>query len=84
MIRRFEKENKSFTAQVSCAICAWSVFQAIVMANASGPTEGVDELEKPPASHVWEHFGFPVKYIDGKRVVDKTTSLSTVWHEEAL
>lgn len=54
------------------------------MANASSPTEGVDELEKPPASHVWEHFGFPVKYIDGKRVVDKTTSLSTVWHEEAL
>ncbi|KAL3973548.1 chromosome alignment-maintaining phosphoprotein 1 [Sarotherodon galilaeus] len=41
------------------------------MASASGPTEGAEELETPPASlksHVWEHFGFPVKYIDGKRV----------------
>ncbi|XP_039456235.1 E3 SUMO-protein ligase ZBED1-like [Oreochromis aureus] len=45
------------------------------MASASGPTE---ELEKPPPSlksHVWEHFGFPVKYIDGKRVVDKTATV---------
>ncbi|KAL3969495.1 Arf-GAP with GTPase, ANK repeat and PH domain-containing protein 2 [Sarotherodon galilaeus] len=48
------------------------------MASASGSTEGAEELEKPPASlksHVWEHFGFPVKYINGKRVVDKTTTL---------
>lgn len=40
---------------------------------------GADELEKPPASfklHVWEHFGFPVKYNDdGSRVVDKTVTV---------
>eukprot|EP00063_Salmo_salar_P052191 XP_014027026.1 PREDICTED: uncharacterized protein LOC106585398 isoform X2 [Salmo salar] len=36
---------------------------------------GAEKLEKPPASfksHVWEHFDFPVKYDDGRRVVDNT------------
>ncbi|CDQ71283.1 unnamed protein product [Oncorhynchus mykiss] len=45
----------------------------VVTATAGG---GAEELEKPPASsksHVWEHFGFPVKYDDGRRVVDTTT-----------
>lgn len=36
-------------------------------------------LEKPPASfksHVWEHFGFLVKYNDdGRRVLDKTVTV---------
>lgn len=40
---------------------------------------GAEELEKPPASfksHVWEHFGFPVKINDdGRRVVDKTVTV---------
>ena len=41
------------------------------MASGSG---GAEELEKPPASfksHVWEHFGFPVKYKAGRRVVNR-------------
>ncbi|KAK0141840.1 Zinc finger BED domain-containing protein 1 [Merluccius polli] len=39
---------------------------------------GGAELEKPPASFksaVWEHFGFPVRYENGKRLVDKTATV---------
>jgi hypothetical protein len=39
---------------------------------------GAEELAKPPASfksHVREHFGFPVKYDVGRRVVGNTITV---------